>query len=204
MFLIIDNYDSFTYNLVQAFQVLGHRPVLMKNDDPALLPLASDSRLRRVCLSPGPGKPSGAGQCLEFMKILDEAKPEVPVLGVCLGHQILGHFGGGEVFVSENTMHGKSSIVRHDGRGLFKNLPEDFEAGRYHSLLVRPKPGARFTVIARTQEDEVMGLRFTDHPWTGVQFHPESVLTPKGPEFLANFFLADDDAPAHEPVEQRP
>lgn len=201
MFLLIDNYDSFTYNLVQAFQVLGHAPVVMKNDDPGLLALASDCRLRRVCLSPGPGGPSGAGQCLEFMKILDQANPEVPVLGVCLGHQILGQFGGGEVFVAERTMHGKTSAVKHDGKDLFRNLPDDFVAGRYHSLLVRPKPGARFTVNARTREDEVMGLRYTDRPWAGVQFHPESVLTPKGPELLANFFPADEETAADEAVE---
>ncbi|UQZ90425.1 anthranilate phosphoribosyltransferase [Deltaproteobacteria bacterium Smac51] len=196
MFLLIDNYDSFTYNLVQAFQVLGHAPLVLKNDDPGLLKLAADPNLRRVCLSPGPGNPGGAGQCLEFLKILDEKNPEVPVLGVCLGHQILGQFGGGEVFVSDLTMHGKTSTIRHDGKGLFKGLPDDFVAGRYHSLLVRENPAARFTVNARTIGDEVMGLAYKDRPWAGVQFHPESVLTPKGPELLANFFQADqiDDA----------
>ncbi len=160
MFLLIDNYDSFTYNLVQAFQVLGHAPVVMKNDDPGLPALAADARLRRVCLSPGPGGPSGAGHCLEFMKILDRANPGVSVLGVCLGHQILGQFGGGEVFVASRIMHGKTSAIKHDGTGLFKNLPDGFVAGRYHSLLVRPKPGARFVVNASTREDEVMGLKY--------------------------------------------
>ncbi len=188
MFLLIDNYDSFTYNLVQAFQMLGHRPLVLRNDDPGLLALASEARLERVCLSPGPGNPSGAGHCLEFMKILDEARPRTPVLGVCLGHQILGQFGGGEIFIAERTMHGKTSAVRHDGTGLFRNLPDGFTAGRYHSLLVRPLPGARFAAAARTDEDELMGLIYHDRPWAGVQFHPESVLTPEGPELLANFF----------------
>lgn len=189
MFLLIDNYDSFTYNLVQAFQVLGHPPVVLKNDDPEILKLAESGTLSRVCLSPGPGRPEEAGLSPEFLKILDAHQPDIPVLGVCLGHQLLGAFGGGEIYVASRIMHGKTSPVLHDGRGLFKGLPESFEGGRYHSLLVRPPAdGGRFAVTARTEEDEVMGLHYNDRPWAGIQFHPESVLTPKGPELLANFF----------------
>ena len=189
MFLLIDNYDSFTYNLVQAFQVLGHPPVVLKNDDPEILELAQGGRLSRVCLSPGPGRPEEAGRSPEFMRLLDRHQPGTPVLGICLGHQLLGLYGGGEVFVSPRTMHGKTSAVHHDGRGIFSGLPEPFEAGRYHSLLVaEPGPAARYVVIARTGEDEVMALRYLDRPWVGLQFHPESVLTPKGPDILANFF----------------
>lgn len=195
MFLMIDNYDSFTYNLVQAFEVLGYPPVVLKNDDPEILELAESGTLSRVCLSPGPGRPEEAGLAFEFLKILDEKEPRVPVLGVCLGHQLLGAFGGGEINVASKIMHGKTSPIIHDSRGLFKGLPELFEAGRYHSLLVRPKAqGGRLAVTARTAEDEVMGLEYTDRPWVGVQFHPESVLTPKGPDLLANFFQMFLDA----------
>lgn len=189
MFLLIDNYDSFTYNLVQAFQVLGQPPVVLKNDDPEILKLAESGRLSRVCLSPGPGRPEEAGLSPEFLRLLDQHQPDVPLLGVCLGHQLLGAFGGGEIYVAARIMHGKTSPILHDGRGLFSGLPEAFEAGRYNSLLVRPPAeGGRLLVTARTEEDEVMGLRFTDRPWVGIQFHPESVLTPKGPDLLANFF----------------
>ena len=191
MFLLIDNYDSFTYNLVQAFQVLGHAPLVLKNDDPAVPGLARDPALTRVCLSPGPGTPAEAGLTLEFLKILDQARPRTPVLGVCLGHQALGLFGGGEVGLAERVMHGRHSDIRHTGQGLFQGLPEPFRVGRYHSLLVRRPEGgsARFTVTAETPEGEIMGLAFRDRPWFGVQFHPESVLTPDGPRLLANFIL---------------
>ncbi len=197
MFLLIDNYDSFTYNLVQAFQVLDQAPVVLKNDDPAILKLAEGGALTRVCLSPGPGRPEEAGLSPEFLKILDRRQPAVPVLGVCLGHQMLGALGGGEIYVGERIMHGKTSPVHHDGRGLFAGLPDPMEAGRYHSLLVRPPAaGGRFTVTARTDLNEVMGLQFTDRPWAGIQFHPESVLTPKGPEILVNFLKMEARAGA--------
>ena len=120
---------------------------------------------------------------------MDEHQPDVPILGVCLGHQLLGRYAGAEIYVADRIMHGKTSPVNHHGQGLFEGLPAPFEAGRYHSLLVRP--ASRFTVTAQTAENEVMGLIYNDRPWVGVQFHPESVLTPKGPDLLANFLRLD-------------
>lgn len=185
MFLLIDNYDSFTYNLVQAFFQLGRDPVTIKNDDPALPGLAEDPSLAMVCISPGPGRPEQAGLCLEFLRRLP---PAVPVLGVCLGHQILGHFAGARCEVADEIMHGKQSAVRHDGAGLFHGLANPMTVGRYHSLLVRAgEAPAGLTVAARTEKGEVMALRYADRPWTGVQFHPESVLTPDGQRLLENF-----------------
>ena len=185
MFLIIDNYDSFTFNLVQAFHVLGLSPVVARNDDPALPGYAAQADLAGVCLSPGPGRPEEAGGCLAF---LDRLPGHVPVLGVCLGHQILALHAGAPVEVSENIMHGKACSVSHDGLGVFAGLPTPMRAGRYHSLLVvddgRKHP---FTVSARTEDGRIMGLRYTDRPWEGVQFHPESVLTPDGMRLLGNF-----------------
>jgi len=182
MFLLIDNYDSFTYNLVQAFDALGHEPVVRYNDDPALLELAVHPDLKMVCISPGPSDPAHAGHCLEFLSRLPH---HVPVLGVCLGHQILGAHAGAEVVRAPYIMHGKTSEIVHDGMGLFKGLDNPMLVGRYHSLLVKDHPG--FQVNARGPEGEVMALRYHDRPWVGVQFHPESVLTPKGQKLLENF-----------------
>lgn len=189
MFLLIDNFDSFTFNLVQAFQGLGAQPTVLRNDRPELLDLAGSGTLAMVCLSPGPSRPENAGCMLEFLSRLPHS---VPVLGVCLGHQALGHFAGARVEVAERIMHGKTSMITHGGDGLFTGLPNPFEAGRYHSLLVKadeaPEAAKQLlTVTARTGAGEVMGLRYTDRPWAGVQFHPESVLTPLGPKLLANF-----------------
>ncbi len=189
MFLLIDNYDSFTFNLVQLFQRLGKEPVVLKNDDPKVLELATDPALEMVCLSPGPSRPENAGLCLEFLARLPHA---VPVLGVCLGHQTLGHFAGAPVIVNSRIMHGKTSMVEHDGSGLFRDVASPFEVGRYHSLVVdvdnAPDEARKLLrVNARTAEGEVMGLEYTDRPWVGVQFHPESVLTPQGEKLLALF-----------------
>jgi len=189
MFLLIDNYDSFTYNLAQAFMQLGRTPLVMKNDDPVLLTLAGKPELAMVCISPGPGHPAAAGLCLDFLRSLP---PHVPVLGVCLGHQALGHIAGARVEVGLDIMHGKQSEIIHNGTGLFSGLPERMLAGRYHSLLVRAEDVPQtLTVTAHSSnsagELEVMGLRFRDRPWAGIQFHPESVLTPDGMRLLANF-----------------
>ena len=185
MFLLIDNYDSFTFNLVQAFMQLGRNPVVVKNDDPALPELAKSPDLAMVCISPGPGHPRSSGFCLDFLKALS---PSVPVLGVCLGHQILGHFAGARVEVGPEVMHGKQSDITHDGSGIFSGLCSPMTAGRYHSLLVRAEDAPdTLQVTARTQTGEVMAMRFVDRPWAGVQFHPESVLTPEGMRLLANF-----------------
>ncbi|MDR0827656.1 MAG: anthranilate phosphoribosyltransferase [Desulfovibrio sp.] len=185
MFLLIDNYDSFTFNLVQAFMQLGREPEVIRNDDTALPGLAGRADLDMVCISPGPGRPESAGLCLEFLRALS---PTVPVLGVCLGHQVLGHFAGARVEVADRVMHGKQSEILHDGQGIFSGLPRPMQAGRYHSLLVRAEDAPELLKItARTAENEVMALSYVDRPWAGVQFHPESVLTPEGPRLLANF-----------------
>ncbi len=185
MFLLIDNFDSFTFNVVQAFQMLGKDPKVVRNDRSELLELAVSGELSMVCISPGPSNPENAGLCLEFLARLPKT---VPVLGICLGHQILGHFAGAPVFVADRIMHGKTSLVTHDGTGLFHGLPDPFEVCRYHSLLVPAEKSGLLRVTARTTDQgEVMGLSYTDRPWAGVQFHPESILTPEGMRLLANF-----------------
>lgn len=185
MFLLIDNFDSFTFNLVQAFQQLGADPVVYRNDRAELLDPGFVAGLTRVCLSPGPSRPENAGNCLKFLELLPH---NVPTLGVCLGHQTLGHFAGASVVRAERIMHGKTSMVEHDGTDLFAGLQSPFEVCRYHSLLVLAHEAPELLrVTARTAEGEVMGMTFTDRPWSGVQFHPESILTPDGPKLLKNF-----------------
>lgn len=187
MFLLVDNYDSFTYNLVQYFQSLGEDPVVRFNDDPSILELAKSGTLDKVVLSPGPSHPANAGLCLEFLKLLPKS---VPVLGVCLGHQVLGLFAGAPVEVGPVIMHGMQSDIVHDGTGLYHGLPNPLRVGRYHSLVVvspEDNPNPNFTVTARGPLGEVMSLVYNDRPWAGVQFHPESVLTKEGMKMLANF-----------------
>lgn len=186
MFLLIDNYDSFTYNLVQAFYALGRQPLVLTNDDPRILDLARDPDLREVCISPGPGRPENAGLCPRFLELLPA---RIPVLGVCLGHQLLGLHAGARVEVGPCIMHGKQSEIVHDGSGLFEGLPNPLRVARYHSLVVCDDGPTTipFTVTARAPEGEVMALRYDDRPWVGVQFHPESILTPEGLRLLGNF-----------------
>ena len=185
MFLLIDNFDSFTFNLVQAFQQLGRHPKVVRNDRKELLDLAVSGELKAVCLSPGPSNPLNAGLCLEFLARLPHT---VPVLGVCLGHQTLGHFAGASVVVAGRILHGKTSDVLHDGTGLFAGVGNPMSVCRYHSLLVMAHEAPDLLkVTGRTDQDEVMALRYKDRPWVGVQFHPESILTPEGPKLLKNF-----------------
>jgi anthranilate synthase component 2 len=185
MFLLIDNFDSFTFNVVQAFQQCGHDPVVLKNDDPKILELASSGKLEKVCISPGPSNPTNAGLCLQFLELLPAT---TPVFGVCLGHQILGHFAGAPVVVADRIMHGKTSDVYHRETGLFDGLPNPMECCRYHSLLVlASKAPDKLEITAWTEQNEVMGLRYRDRPWVGVQFHPESVFTPDGMKLIGNF-----------------
>jgi anthranilate synthase/aminodeoxychorismate synthase-like glutamine amidotransferase len=182
--LLVDNYDSFTYNLVQAFLVLGAEVLVHRNDrigiDEALT-LAPT----HLCISPGPGTPHDAGIS---MRMIEAFAGRVPVLGVCLGHQSLVEVFGGKVVRAPRLMHGKTSPVHHDGLGVFHGLPNPFQAGRYHSLIAqRDTLPAKLIVTAWTEEGEVMGVRHRDLRVEGVQFHPESVLTPEGPALMANF-----------------
>ncbi|HZE57402.1 MAG TPA: aminodeoxychorismate/anthranilate synthase component II [Chthoniobacterales bacterium] len=185
--LIIDNYDSFTYNLVQYFGMLGCEVIVKRNDEIAVAEaeaLAPD----RICISPGPGRPEDAGVSNEIIRRLG---PKTPVLGVCLGHQCVGAVFGGEIVSAPRLMHGKTSPVQHDGTGVFEHLPNPFEATRYHSLIVdRDTLPGSLEVTAETVEGEIMGLRHREFPIQGVQFHPESVLTGEGMALLRNFLNA--------------
>jgi anthranilate synthase component 2 len=180
--LMLDNYDSFTYNLVHLFEELGAEVVVYRND--ALGPDEAEAlQPDRLVISPGPGRPADAGVSIELIRRLGQ---RVPTLGVCLGHQAIVEAFGGQVGQARALLHGKASRVRHDGLGVFSGLPEEIEAGRYHSLAATTVPD-ELTVTAHTDDGEVMGVRHADHPIEGVQFHPESVLTPDGPAMARNF-----------------
>ncbi len=182
--LLVDNYDSFTYNLVQAFLVLGAEVEVHRNDE-----ITVEQALARapthVCISPGPGTPYDAGVSMDMIRAF---AGKVPVLGVCLGHQSITEVFGGKVVRNSRLMHGKTSPVNHDGLGVFAGLPQPMLVGRYHSLVAKPESlPACLQVTATTAEGEIMGLRHTELVVEGVQFHPESVLTPDGPQLLGNF-----------------
>jgi anthranilate synthase/aminodeoxychorismate synthase-like glutamine amidotransferase len=183
--LLIDNYDSFTYNLAHLFGELGAEVVVHRNDaiDPDEAERLAPSHL---VLSPGPGRPRDAGRSLA---IVEHLAPRVATLGVCLGHQVIVEAFGGEIGQAKRLVHGKPSEISHDGRGLFAGLPEPFEAGRYHSLAATRIPDC-LEVSATCTDDEVMAVRHRELPVDGVQFHPESVLTPVGPELARNFLEA--------------
>ena len=184
MILVIDNYDSFTYNLVQYFGELGADPLVRRNDEITPDEIVALSP-ERICISPGPCTPKEAGVSCDVIRKL---AGRYPILGVCLGHQCMGDVYGGEVVRAGRLMHGKTSPILHDGKDLFTGLPNPFEATRYHSLLVRRETFPDSLVItAETAEGEIMGLRHKDLPLWGVQFHPESILTTHGKELLANF-----------------
>jgi anthranilate synthase/aminodeoxychorismate synthase-like glutamine amidotransferase len=182
--LLIDNYDSFTYNLVQAFLVLGAEVEVYRND--ALTPDAARALApSHLCISPGPGTPRDAGVSMDMIRAFAGS---IPVLGVCLGHQSIVEVFGGEVVRAGRLMHGKTSLVRHDGRTLFVGLSQPCEVGRYHSLIAEPaRLPAVLEVSARTDEGEIMAVRHRTLTVEGVQFHPESILTPEGPEMLGHF-----------------
>jgi anthranilate synthase/aminodeoxychorismate synthase-like glutamine amidotransferase len=185
--LVIDNYDSFTFNLVQYLGELGARVDVFKNDGIDVAGIRSLAPAG-VLLSPGPCTPNEAGVCLEVLSALST---ELPILGVCLGHQAIGQAFGGRVVRAARLMHGKTSPILHDGRGVFTGLPSPFEATRYHSLLVeRGSLPAALEVSAWTAEGEIMGLRHRELAVEGVQFHPESVLTPEGKRLVANWLRA--------------
>jgi para-aminobenzoate synthetase component 2 len=182
--LLIDNYDSFTYNLVQAFLVLGADVQVFRND--AITPdAARELSPSHLCISPGPGTPYDAGVSMDMIRAF---AGRIPVFGVCLGHQSIVEVFGGKVVRAGRLMHGKTSTVEHDGRSLFAGLPQSCEVGRYHSLIAAPDSlPPELEVTARTPEGEIMGVRHRTLMVEGVQFHPESILTPDGPRLMQNF-----------------
>ncbi len=182
--LLIDNYDSFTYNLVQAFLVLGAEVDVHRNDALTVEEALAQNHTHLV-ISPGPGTPRDAGVS---MRMIQAFAGRLPIFGVCLGHQCLVEVFGGKVVRAARLMHGKVSPVLHDGKGVFAGLPQEFAAGRYHSLIAAPDGiPAVLQATARTAEGEIMGVRHRSLPIEGVQFHPESVLTPDGPMLMGNF-----------------
>ncbi len=182
--LVIDNYDSFVYNLVQELGELGAEPVVFRNDAIDVGGIRAE-RPDAVLISPGPGRPEDGGVSLETIEAL---AGEFPLLGVCLGHQCIAQAFGGDVVAAPHLMHGKTSEIHHDGQGIFAGLPNPFVATRYHSLVVRPESvPSDLEVTATSADGVVMGLRHRSLPVEGVQFHPESVLTASGPALLANF-----------------
>ena len=191
MILVIDNYDSFTYNLVQLLAVAGADPVVVRNDAATVEELLA-MHPAGILLSPGPGRPSESGVCVPLLA----RRPKLPILGVCLGHQAMGESFGATVDRAPVLMHGKTSAVRHTGEGIFAGVPNPFEATRYHSLEVREETlPEELEAIAWSEDGIVMALRHRELPYWGVQFHPESVLTVAGPQIVTNF-LARCAAPA--------
>jgi anthranilate synthase/aminodeoxychorismate synthase-like glutamine amidotransferase len=184
MLLVIDNYDSFTYNLVQYFGELGADPQVKRND--AITPDEVEKmKPQKIVISPGPGRPEEAGISMELIR---KFGGKIPILGVCLGHQCMGEVYGGKVVRAGRLMHGKTSPIQHDGKGVFQGLPNPFEATRYHSLIVeKHSVPSCLEVCAETAEGEIMGLRHREYPVHGVQFHPESILSKEGKDLLANF-----------------
>jgi anthranilate synthase/aminodeoxychorismate synthase-like glutamine amidotransferase len=184
MILVLDNYDSFTYNLVQYFGELGAELTVKRNDEITVAEIAA-LKPEKICISPGPCTPREAGISCEVIRAFGAT---TPILGVCLGHQCIGDVFGGVVVRAERLMHGKTSPILHDGKGVFAGLPSPFEATRYHSLIVRRDSVPEvLEICAETAENEIMGLRHRQYPVHGVQFHPESILTPEGKQLLKNF-----------------
>jgi len=190
MLLIIDNYDSFTYNLVQYFGELGAEPVVKRNDEITVAEIEALNP-EAVVISPGPCTPKEAGISND---VIAQIGPKLPVLGVCLGHQCIGHVYGGAVVRAGRLMHGKTSPILHDNTGVFADLPSPFEATRYHSLIIDPPTMPDVLLVnAYTAEGEIMGVRHKEYPIHGVQFHPESILTRHGKELLKNFLRIADN-----------
>jgi len=184
MILMIDNYDSFTYNLVQYFGELGATLKVCRNDE---LSLADIKRMRpqRIVISPGPGRPEAAGISVD---LIHEFAGTIPIFGVCLGHQCIGYAYGGKIVRAKKLMHGKTSKIRHDNKEIFKGIENPFEATRYHSLVVEKKTMPKcLEVTAWTSDGEIMGVRHKEYSLWGVQFHPESILTKAGKDILKNF-----------------
>ena len=185
MILMIDNYDSFTYNLVQYFGELKADVRVFRNDA-LTVRVIQKMKPQKIVISPGPGRPEDAGISVEIIRQLG---PRIPVLGVCLGHQGIGYAFGGKIINAKRLMHGKTSMIRHNGKGLFKGLPNPFEATRYHSLVIEQKslPDCLEVTAMTTDDREIMGVRHKEYPIYGVQFHPESILTSAGKSILKNY-----------------
>jgi anthranilate synthase component 2 len=185
MILMIDNYDSFTYNLVQYFGELKQKVGVYRND---VLTIAQVRGMKpeKIVISPGPGRPEDAGISIDIIKQLG---PEIPILGVCLGHQGIGFAFGGKIISAKHLMHGKTSMIKHEAQGIFKGLPDPFEATRYHSLVIDPQcvPECLNVTATTTDDGEIMGVQHKTYPIYGVQFHPESILTKQGMNILRNF-----------------
>jgi anthranilate synthase/aminodeoxychorismate synthase-like glutamine amidotransferase len=183
MVLLIDNYDSFTYNLAQFLGQMGEKLEVRRNDQITLAQIAA-KKPQRIVISPGPGEPQNAGICVDVIR---EFTGKIPILGVCLGHQAIGYAFGGNVVRAPSLMHGKTSRIHHDRKTIFRKLPQDFVATRYHSLIVQKKGLPRELEVSAETDGLIMGLRHRKLPLEGVQFHPESVLTEVGMQMLRNF-----------------
>lgn len=189
MILIIDNYDSFVYTLARYVKRLGHEYVVARNDKISLEKIQK-LKPKAIILSPGPCTPKEAGICIELIK---ELGLHIPILGVCLGHQAIAEAYGGLTIRASKPVHGKASMIDHNGSELFLNIPTPFEAGRYHSLIATIERTSGLTITALGPEDEIMAFQHTAHPVYGVQFHPESILTPHGPTIIENFIRCAKD-----------
>jgi len=186
---MIDNYDSFTYNLVQYLGALGGNIKVFRNDKITISKIRKLKGLERIVISPGPGRPEDAGISCDVVR---EFAGKIPILGVCLGHQCIGYVYAGRIIGAKKLMHGKTSIIYHNQKTIFRGIPNPFEATRYHSLIVEKKTLPEcLEIIAWTREFEIMGLKHKNHPLWGVQFHPESILTKPGKDILANFLSED-------------
>jgi len=190
MILMIDNYDSFTYNLVQYLQQMGREVAVYRNDEITVADI-ENMDVEAIFLSPGPCSPREAGVTVDIVQRFHQT---IPIMGVCLGHQAIGYAFGGDVVRADKVMHGKTSPIRSDGQTIFQGLPEPFTVGRYHSLIVkRDTLPACLEVTAETAEGEIMGLRHREYPVEGIQFHPESILTPQGKRIIRNFLNIVDN-----------
>jgi anthranilate synthase component 2/para-aminobenzoate synthetase component 2 len=185
LILIVDNYDSFVHNVARYARELGWAAEVIRND--AVTPETVSKETKAIILSPGPCSPNEAGASLALINALSG---KLPILGICLGHQCIGQAFGGRVRRAKRPMHGEASEIHHSGRGVFAGMPPDFNAGRYHSLIVELAGDEPLTVTARSEDGEIMGLEHKSHPTFGVQFHPESVLTEHGHDLLRNFLRA--------------
>lgn len=184
MILIIDNYDSFTYNLVHLVAAHTSSYTVVRNDKLTIDDVGA-MKPEKILISPGPGRPEDAGITPDIIRTFG---PSTPILGVCLGHQAIGMVYGGDVVHAPSLMHGKTSVILHDGKNIFRDVPQNFTATRYHSLVLKPEtlPDS-LIVTSRTPDDVIMGVRHRSHPVEGIQFHPESILTVEGPKLLANW-----------------